>query len=157
VTSPAEGKRIAIAADHNGIAIKALLVEQLTARGHKVDDRGGFDPDETVDYPPLCYDLCMQVVNGNVDYGIVVGGSGSGEHMACNKIKGIRAGLGNERFTAEISRAHNNANVLILGAKVITPEYAQEITDLWLNTKFKGGKHQTRLDQIAAIERGEAP
>jgi ribose 5-phosphate isomerase B len=105
----------------------------------------------------LCYDLCTQVVHGKADYGIVVGGSGSGEHIACNKIRGIRAGLGCDRFTAEISRAHNDANVLILGAKVISVEFAEEITDLWLATAFKGGRHQRRLDQIAALERGEAP
>ncbi|HVV18571.1 MAG TPA: RpiB/LacA/LacB family sugar-phosphate isomerase [Pseudonocardiaceae bacterium] len=148
--------RIAIAADHNGIAIKSLLTERLTELGHEVDDRGGFDPHETIDYPPLCYDLCMRVVDGHADRGIVIGGSGSGEHMACNKIRGVRAGLGCDVFTAEISRAHNDANVLVLGAKVISAEFAREITDLWLRTEFKGGRHQRRIDQIAALERGEA-
>lgn len=148
--------RIAIAADHNGIAVKSLLTERLTELGHEVDDRGGFDPHETIDYPPLCYDLCMRVVDGHADRGIVIGGSGSGEHMACNKIRGVRAGLGCDRFTAEISRAHNDANVLVLGAKVISAELAREITDLWLRTEFKGGRHQRRIDQIAALERGEA-
>jgi ribose 5-phosphate isomerase B len=148
--------RIAIAGDHNGFAIKAHLVERLTAQGHQVEDRGGFDPDETVDYPPLCYDLCHRVLDGHADRGIVVGGSGSGEHMACNKIRGIRAGLGQEPFTTEISRAHNDANVLVLGAKVVSQETADELTDLWLNTAFKGGRHQARLDQIAALERGES-
>lgn len=148
--------RIAIAADHNGVDIKAMLVKRLTEQGHDVDDRGGFDPQETVDYPPLCYDLCARVVAGDADYGIVVGGSGSGEHIACNKIRGVRAGLGCDRFTAEISRAHNDANVLILGAKVISAQFALEITQLWLRTPFKGGRHQSRLDQIAALERGEA-
>lgn len=148
--------RIAVTGDHNGVEIKALLVERLTTLGHQVDDRGSFDPQETVDYPPLCYDLCMRVLDGHAERGIVIGGSGSGEHIACNKIRGIRAGLGSDRFTAEISRAHNDANVLVLGAKVISPEFAQEITELWLRTEFKGGRHQRRLDQIAALERGEA-
>jgi ribose 5-phosphate isomerase B len=75
--------------------------------------------------------------------------------MACNKIRGVRAGLGLERFTTEISRAHNDANVLVLGAKALTPELAEELLDLWLATPFKGGRHQQRLDQIAALERGE--
>jgi ribose 5-phosphate isomerase B len=148
--------RIAIAADHNGTALKARLVERLKAQGHDVDDRGPDAPEgETVDYPPLCSDLGRQVVEGHADRGIVVGGSGSGEHMACNKIRGVRAGLALERFTTEISRAHNDANVLVIGAKVVSPELAEELTDLWLTTPFKGGRHQQRLDQIAAIERGE--
>lgn len=147
--------RIAIAADHNGIALKAQLVARLTELGHQVDDRGAFDADEIVDYPILCEDLCAQVLTGSADRGIVIGGSGSGEHMACNKIRGIRAGLGHDPFTARISRAHNNANVLIIGAKVTKPAPALEIAEEWLTTEFKGGRHQQRLDQIATLERGE--
>jgi ribose 5-phosphate isomerase B len=148
--------RIVIAGDHNGFALKARLTTRLTAQGHQVEDRGSFDPEETVDYPPLCADLCQQILDGKADRGIVIGGSGSGEQMACNKIRGIRAGLGHDLFTTEISRAHNDANVLIMGAKVIAPELAEQITDLWLTTAFKGGRHQQRLDQIAALERGES-
>ena len=148
--------RIAIAADHNGIAMKVRLVTRLTELGHEVDDRGVSDAAQTVDYPLLCADLCRQVLDGRADRGIVVGGSGSGEHMACNKIRGIRAGLGLEAFTARISRAHNDANVLVLGAKVIAIDLAVEITEQWLTTEFKGGRHQDRLDQIAALERGES-
>ena len=148
--------RIAIAADHNGIALKAQLVARLTELGHQVDDRGAFDADQIVDYPILCDDLCAQFLNGSAERGIVVGGSGSGEHMACNKIRGIRAGLGNEPFTARISRAHNDANVLIIGAKVMAPGPAKDIVEEWLNTAFKGGRHQQRIDQIAALERGES-
>lgn len=148
--------RIAIVADHNGIALKARLVETLRAEGHLVDDRGGHGTaEDVVDYPPLCADLGRQVVEGKADRGIVVGGSGSGEHIACNKIRGVRAGLAIERFTTEISRAHNDANVLVIGAKVISPDLAEELTELWLATPFKGGRHQDRLDQIAALERGE--
>src|SRR6185437_17151236 len=102
-----------------------------------------------------CADVARQVTKGSADRGIVVGGSGSGEHIACNKIRGIRAGLCHDRFTTEISRAHNDSNVLVIGAKVIAPELAEELTDLWLTTAFKGGRHQRRLDQIAALERGE--
>lgn len=148
--------RIAIVADHNGIALKARLAGHLRAAGHEVDDRGTHGSEaETVDYPPLCLDLGLQVAGGHADRGIVIGGSGSGEHMACNKIRGVRAGLALERFTTEISRAHNDANVLVIGAKVVSPEAAEELTDLWLATPFKGGRHARRLDQIAAIERGE--
>ena len=128
--------RIAIAADHNGISLKATLVARLTELGHLLDDRGAFDADQVVDYPMLCADLCARVLDGSAERGIVVGGSGSGEHMACNKIRGIRAGLGLEPFTARISRAHNNANVLIIGAKVIEPGPAVEIVEEWLVSAF---------------------
>jgi ribose 5-phosphate isomerase B len=148
--------RIAIAGDHNGVALKARLTERLTELGHTVADLGVSEAGETVDYPPLCEGLCREVLDGRADYGIVVGGSGSGEQIACNKIRGIRAGIGLERFTAEISRAHNDANVLVLGAKVLEPDFAVELTELWLATPFKGGRHQDRLDQIAALERGES-
>jgi ribose 5-phosphate isomerase B len=146
--------RIAIAADHNGVAVKTRLIARLKELGHDVDDRGAHG-EETVDYPPLCADVARQITSGKADRGIVVGGSGQGEHIACNKIRGIRAGLCHDRFTTEISRAHNDANVLVIGAKVIGPDEAEELTDLWLATAFKGGRHQQRLDQIAALERGE--
>ncbi len=147
--------RIAVVADHNGIELKARLAELLRSRGHEVDDRGAHDAAEVVDYPVLCVDLGREVVSGRADRGIVIGGSGSGEHMACNKIRGVRAGLALERFTTEISRAHNDANVLVIGAKVVSPEQAEQLLLLWLDTPFKGGRHQQRLDQLAAIERGD--
>ena len=147
--------RIAIAGDHNGHAMKAHLSALLTAQGHQVDDRGAHGT-ETVDYPPLCEDVCRQVVDGHADYAIVIGGSGSGEQIACNKIRGIRAGLCHDLFTTEIARAHNDANVLVMGAKVVSQEFAEQATAIWLATPFKGGRHQQRLDQIAALERGES-
>jgi ribose 5-phosphate isomerase B len=147
--------RIAIGADHNGVAIKARLLARLTAAGHRLDDRGAHGG-ETIDYPPLCEDVCRRVVDGRADRGIVVGGSGAGELVACNKIRGVRAGLAGDRFSTEISRAHNDSNVLVIGAKVVSPELADELVDLWLSTAFKGGVHQRRLDQIARLERGES-
>ena len=146
--------RIAIAADHNGISLKEHLIGWLTAQGHEVDDRGAYGT-EVVDYPPICEDIGRQVVEGHGERGIVIGGTGGGESIACNKIRGIRAGLCHSVFLAEISRAHNNTNVLILGAKVITSAEAIDITATWLATPFKGERHQHRLDQIAALERGE--
>ncbi|WP_238014957.1 RpiB/LacA/LacB family sugar-phosphate isomerase [Dactylosporangium sp. AC04546] len=147
--------RIAIAADHNGISMKARLAAWLTGQGHQVDDRGAHDPDAIVDYPPLCADLAREILAGRADRGIVIGGTGGGEAIASNKIRGIRAGLCHTPFLAEISSAHNMTNVLVLGAKVITPDDAVEITSIWLTTPFKGERHQHRLDQIAALERGE--
>jgi ribose 5-phosphate isomerase B len=143
--------RIAIAADHNGVALKARLIARLGAAGHEVEDRGTHG-DEIVDYPALCVDVCRMVAGGKADRGIIVGGSGQGEHIACNKMRGIRAGLCFDRFTTEISRANNDSNVLVIGAKVTAPEAAEELTDLWLGTPFRGGRHQTRVDQIMAIE-----
>jgi len=147
--------RIAIAADHNGYSLKTHLIAWLKAQGHDVEDRGAHGT-ETVDYPPLCADIGRQVVDGHADRGIVLGGSGMGEQIACNKIRGVRAGLCHSMFTTEIARAHNNTNVLVMGAKVVTSAQAEEITALWLTTAFKGGRHQHRLDQIAALERGES-
>lgn len=153
--SAGAGVRIVIAADHNGVALKARLAAMLRGRGHDVVDLGTHHGDEVVDYPPLCLDLCRRVVDGAADRGIVVGGSGLGETVACNKIRGIRAGLCPDLFHAEISRGNNDSNVLVLGAKVVPPDLAEQITATWLETPFKGGVHQRRLDQIAALERGE--
>jgi ribose 5-phosphate isomerase B len=146
--------RIAIAADHNGVALKDHLIQRLTSQGHDVDDRGTHGT-ETVDYPPLCADVGGRVAAGAANRGIVIGGSGSGEQMACNKIPGVRAGVCHDLFTTQIARAHNDANVLVLGAKIVAPALAEMITDLWLSTPFKGGQHARRLEQIAALERGE--
>ena len=147
--------RIAIAADHNGIAYKARLITLLAAQGHIVDDCGAAAVDGVVDYPPLCADLCRQVVDGAADRGIVVGGSGQGEAIACNKVRGVRAGLCQDLFGTAISRGNNDSNVLVLGAKVMTFEQAEQIVAAWLETPFKGGEHQRRVDQISALERDE--
>jgi ribose 5-phosphate isomerase B len=148
--------RIAITADHNGVALKERLRDWLEARGHDVDDRAPHVGEELVDYPPLCEDVCLRVLDGHADFAIVVGGSGSGEAIACNKIRGIRAGLCLDLFVAAIARANNDANVLVTGAKVVSPELAERILATWLETPFKGDRHQRRLDQIAALERGES-
>jgi ribose 5-phosphate isomerase B len=144
--------RVAIAADHNGVALKAGLVAMLRGSGHDVIDLGAHGPGE-VDYPPLCAELCRHVVDGRAERGIVVGGSGLGETVACNKIRGIRAGLCPDLFHARISRGNNDSNVLVLGAKVVPPDLAGAIAATWLETPFKGGVHQRRLDQIAELER----
>ena len=147
--------RIVIAADHNGVAMKAHLIKWLTGQGHEVDDRGT-DGSETVDYPPLCADVGHRVAGGQADRGIVIGGTGSGEQIACNKIPGVRAGLCHDLYITRIARTNNDTNVLVMGAKVIAPALAEAITETWLSTSFTGGRHQRRLDQIAALERGES-
>lgn len=146
--------RVAIVGDHNAVALKVRLTGWLEQCGHEVEDRGVHEGSGTVDYPPLCADLCGRVVEGHADVGIVVGGTGSGEAIACNKIRGIRAALCNDTFTAEISRAHNQANVLVLGAKIVAADLAERILAVWLDTAFKGGVHQRRVEQILALEAG---
>jgi ribose 5-phosphate isomerase B len=146
--------RISIVADHNGVALKTRLVEVLRAQGHDVDDRGSDGSDGVVDYPPLCEDVCRRVVTGTADRAIVVGGSGLGEVIACNKIAGIRAGLCPDVWHAEISRGNNDSNVLVLGAKAIDPGLAEQVLATWLTTPFKGAEHARRLAMIAELERG---
>ena len=146
--------RVAIAADHNAVALKRRLAGWLVERGHEVEDRGVGEDDGTVDYPPLCADLCARVTGGAADRGVVIGGAGSGEAIACNKVPGIRAALCSDTFTAEIAAGNNAANVLVLGAKVVAPDLAERILVVWLDTPFRGGVHQRRIDQIAALERG---
>ncbi|WP_123023984.1 RpiB/LacA/LacB family sugar-phosphate isomerase [Mycolicibacterium stellerae] len=149
--------RIAIAADHNAVSMKRRLSAWLAERGHHIDDRGVHDAGEVADYPTLCADIGHRVVDREDDFGVILGGSGCGEQIAANKVRGVRATLCHCVFTAEIARAHNDANVLVMGAKVVAPDLAERILTVWLGTGFKGGRHQLRVDQISAIERGESP
>lgn len=146
--------RIAIASDHNGVTLRAHLVDFLTGLGHDINDRG-VDGDDVVDYPPIVADVAYQVVDGHADRGIIVGGTGSGEHIAANKIAGIRAAYCHELLTARIARENNDTNMLVMGSMVIGWRVAQEITRTWVETEFTYGRHVPRLEQIAALERGE--
>ncbi len=147
--------RIAIGADHAGFPLKQHLVSSLRELGHDVDDHGT-DSTESVDYPPICAGVGRAVASGAAERGIVLGGTGQGEQMAANKIRGVRAALCNDLYTARLARRHNDATVLALGARVVAPELALEIVSLWLGTEFEGGRHQRRVAQIAAIEEEEA-
>ncbi len=144
--------RIAIGADHAGFVLKQHLVGVLRALGHDVDDRGTHS-EASVDYPEVCAVVGREVVSGRADRGIVLGGSGQGEQIAANKVRGVRAALCNDLYTARLSREHNDANVLSMGGRIVAPGLADEIVKLWLDTPFEGGRHQRRLDQIAALER----
>jgi ribose 5-phosphate isomerase B len=143
--------RIAIGADHAGYPLKQHLVATLEKLGHEVDDLGT-DSDEPVDYPPICAAVGRKVASGQADRGIVLGGSGQGEQIAANKVRGVRAALCNDLYTARLSRSHNDANVLAIGGRIVAFGLADEILELWLNTDFEGGRHQRRLDQIQEIE-----
>src|SRR3954451_16966836 len=148
--------RIAITADHNGVPMKARLAGWLEAHGHEVDDRAPDAGGAVVDYPPLCEDVCRQVLAGQADLAVVVGGGGSGETVAFNKLPGIRAVACPTVWQGEIARGNNDANVLVLGAKVIDGDLAEQILEAWLRTAFKGGEHARRLEMIATLERGES-
>ena len=148
--------RIAIGADHAGLALKEYLVQLLRGLGHEVDDRGTHTP-APVDYPGICAEVGREVVGGRADRGIVLGGSGQGEQIAANKVRGVRAALCNDLYTARLSRQHNDANVLAIGGRIVAPGLADDIVKLWLDTPFEGGRHQRRIEQIAAIEQDDRP
>jgi ribose 5-phosphate isomerase B len=144
--------RIAIGADHAGFLLKEHLKATLTRLGHTVDDLGTHS-EEPVDYPPVCFAVGRAVADGRADRGIVLGGSGQGEQIAANKVRGVRAALCNDLYTARLSREHNDANVLSMGGRIVAFGLADEILTLWLNTPFEGGRHQKRIDQITAAEK----
>lgn len=148
--------RVAIGADHAGFVLKTHLVGRLRDAGHEVVDLGT-DSTEPVDYPLICAAVGRAVASARVDRGIVVGGSGQGEQVAANKVRGVRAALCNDLYTARYARLHNDANVLALGARVVGTGLAEEILDVWLTTEFEGGRHARRVAQIAEIEHGDAP
>jgi ribose 5-phosphate isomerase B len=146
--------RIAMGADHAGFELKAHVADTLADFGHEVDDFGT-DSTESVDYPPIMAAVARAVATGRADRGIVLGGSGQGEQIAANKVRGIRAALCNDPYTAKMSRAHNDANVLALGARVVGVDLADEIVRVWLATPFDGGRHARRVQLISEIEEQE--
>ena len=143
--------RIAIGSDHAGYRLKQHFVEVLRADGHHVRDLGT-DSEEPVDYPPICAAVGRQVAMGAAERGIVLGGSGQGEQISANKVRGVRAALCNDLYTARYARLHNDANVLSLGARVVGEALADEILHTWLTTEFEGGRHQRRIEEITALE-----
>jgi ribose 5-phosphate isomerase B len=145
---------VALGSDHAGYRLKLDLEEFLKEAGHEVQDLGTHS-EEPVDYPLYCAKVARAVVNGAADRGIVLGGSGQGEQIAANKVDGVRAALCNDLYTARMSRQHNDANVLAIGARIVAAPLAREILEVWLETPFEGGRHVPRIEQIAAIERGE--
>lgn len=147
--------RVAIGADHAGFPLKEHLVAALRRSGHDVVDLGT-DSTASVDYPPICAAVGRAVVAGDAERGVVLGGSGQGEQIAANKVHGVRAALCHDLYTARMSRAHNDANVLAMGARIVAPALAEEILELWLATAFDAGRHRRRVAQIGEIEREES-
>ena len=146
--------RIALGSDHAGFTLKEDVKVFLEEEGHDVVDYGT-DSERPVDYPAFIAAAAHAVGNGQCQRAIVMGGSGQGEQIAANKVHGVRAALCHDLFLAELSRKHNDANVLSMGGRVVAPAYAREIVRVWLDTGFEGGRHVPRLEQIASIERGE--
>jgi ribose 5-phosphate isomerase B len=146
--------KIAMGSDHAGYPLKETLKAYLLDEGHEVIDLGT-DSEEPVDYPAFCAAAARDVVAGRADRAMVFGGSGQGEQIAANKIRGIRAALCHDLFTARLSREHNDANVLAMGARIVAAGLAVEIVRVWLATPFEGDRHIRRLEQISEIERGE--
>jgi ribose 5-phosphate isomerase B len=142
---------IAIASDHAGFDLKEHLAARLRGAGHVVDDLGT-DSAEPVDYPPFCAAVGRAVRDGDDELGLIVGGSGQGEQLAANKVRGVRAALCNDLYTARMARAHNDANVLTIGARVVGVGLAEEIVDTFLATPFDGGRHARRVGMITALE-----
>jgi ribose 5-phosphate isomerase B len=143
--------RIAIGSDHAGFDLKQHLLSFLAALGHEVDDQGTHST-ESVDYPPICAGVGRTVRDGLADFGIVIGGSGQGEQLAANKVRGVRAALCNDLYTARMARQHNDANVLSIGARVVGIGLAEEIVATFLGASFEGGRHARRVAQLTELE-----
>ncbi len=147
-------KTIAIGCDHGGPELKNEIVKHLSDNGYTVIDCG-IDVGESVDYPKKAYEVAQQVVGGSAELGILICGTGIGMSMAANKVKGIRAAACSEVYSATLTRIHNNANILCMGARVIGPETAKMMVDAFVTAEFEGGRHERRVDLITAIENGE--
>jgi ribose 5-phosphate isomerase B len=146
--------KISLGADHAGYQLKQKIKQRLAAQGIEVADRGTNSLD-SVDYPDYARDVAHDVAGKRADWGILVCGSGIGMAMAANKVPGVRAANVSSEQEAQLSREHNNANVLAIGARILDDAAAFKIVDTWLHAGFAGGRHQRRVDKITALEHEE--
>jgi ribose 5-phosphate isomerase B len=146
--------KIALGADHAGFPLKEKIRQWLTEQGQQVDDKGTLSLD-SVDYPDYARKVGEAVAAKKADRGVLVCGSGIGMSIAANKVPGVRAANAHTVYEAQMSREHNDANVLTLGARVLTDDEAHSILDMWLRTKFAGGRHQRRVEKISQMEKEE--
>ncbi len=144
--------QIGIACDHGGFDLKEELKTFLQSTGVDTVDFGSFD-EASVDYPDLGAQVAERVSRGELERGILICGTGIGMSIVANKFSGVRAALVNELYSARCSREHNDANILVLGGRIIGPGLAREIVRIWLETPFSGGRHERRLEKIAALEK----
>lgn len=142
-----ETLRIAIGSDHGGYEYKEQIVSHLKEKGYECVDVGTYSTD-SCDYPVIARTVTTKITTGEADRGILICGTGIGMSIVANKVKGIRAALCGDTFSARASRAHNNSNVLCLGERVIGINLAMDIVDIWLESKFEGGRHQRRVDMM---------
>jgi ribose 5-phosphate isomerase B len=142
---------IIIGSDHGGLALKKALTSYLTRREIAVQD-AGTNSDASVDYPDFGQKVAETVISGAAELGILICGTGIGMSIAANKIPGIRAALVTDVFMARMAKEHNNANVLVLGGRVLDEQKACDLVGAWLDATFEGGRHQARLDKITALE-----
>jgi len=147
--------RIALGCDHAGYVLKEKVAAHLRGKGHEIDDHGT-DSEAPVDYPRFCASAARAAVRGDADLAIVIGGSGQGEQIAANKVRGARAALCHDETTARLARQHNDANVLSLGGRLLGETLALTIVDVFLATPYEGGRHDARLAQLREIEDEEA-
>ena len=145
--------KISIGSDHAGFEYKERIIAHLQAAGHEVSDHGTHSAEST-DYPLFIIPAAEAVARGEAERGIVLGGSGNGEAMAANKVKGIRCALCWNDETAEFSRRHNNSNVLSIGQRMVSIEIALQVLDIWLETPFEGGRHARRIKELDVYEQG---
>jgi ribose 5-phosphate isomerase B len=143
--------KIALGADHAGFELKEAVKRLLAGQGIEVDDRGTYST-ESVDYPDFARAVGEQVARRQADFGILVCGTGIGMSMSANKVPGVRAAKTDTEYEAEMARAHNDANVLCLGARVTDAATAEKLLHKFLETRFEGGRHQRRVDKIMDIE-----
>ena len=143
--------KIAVGCDHGGLDHKNAIAEHLKERGFEITDFGIYE-NKSVDYPDIALPVAQSVASGEHDLGILVCGTGIGMSLAANKVRGIRAAVCSDHFSARYTRLHNNANILCLGGRVIGIGTALELVDLFVDTAFEGGRHQKRIDKITAIE-----
>lgn len=144
--------QIGMACDHGGFELKEELKAYLKSIGHEPVDTGTFSED-SVDYPDYGILIAEKVSRGDLDRGILICGTGIGMSIVANKSRGVRAALANDLFSARLSREHTDANILVLGGRIIGKELAKEIVRVWLETPFAGGRHQRRLEKIGALEK----
>ena len=144
--------KIAIGNDHTAVELKKHITKHLEAKGYTVANLGA-DTDEPSDYPLFGEKIGKAVASGECDLGVAICGTGIGISIAANKIKGIRAAVCSEPYSARLTRQHNNANIIAFGARVVTTEMAEKIVDEFLNAEFEGGRHQRRVDMISEIEK----
>jgi len=143
--------KIALGTDHAGYEYKERIKQHLTEQGHEVADFGT-DSARSCDYPDFIYPAALAVSEGRCDRAIVLGGSGNGETIVANKVRGIRCAVCWNEELARLSRAHNDANVISIGARMVPLEMALKMIDIWLTTPFDGGRHAQRIGKIAALE-----